>query len=256
MPPKGSRYTTLKRNLTTRRLASRRGTTSAYAVRRSGRNYSGAGTLSKVFPNYKRDAPFAPRKTVRLVYKAVDLLTAGATNMMGAIKEFCLNSLFDPDKSGAGHQPYGFDSMALLYATYKINKVKVKFEFVDPSINSLAFGIMITNPTSTAVSIAGMSSEILGEKSMGTVKYLSFGGGKKQTMSFTLPLNEIFQITKAQYANDIENTTSTVAGSPASAVDIQIACANIRGDGTGTMVCMTTLTYYATFYDRIMLAQS
>ena len=36
-----------------------------------------------------------------------------------------LNSCFDPDESGAGHQPYGFDQFAAVYKQYRVNSVVV-----------------------------------------------------------------------------------------------------------------------------------
>lgn len=33
---------------------------------------------------------------------------------------FNLNSVYDPDRTGIGHQPYGFDNLALLYNRYRV----------------------------------------------------------------------------------------------------------------------------------------
>lgn len=49
---------------------------------------------------------------------------------------FAGNSLFDPDQTGVGVQPYGFDPMATLYGAYNVSasKIKVRFYTVEPSV--------------------------------------------------------------------------------------------------------------------------
>ena len=44
------------------------------------------------------------------------------TNTVGNVGQyiFNLNSLFDPNRTGFGHQPYGFDTLATLYNKYRV----------------------------------------------------------------------------------------------------------------------------------------
>lgn len=42
---------------------------------------------------------------------------------------FQVNSLFDPDVTGGGHQPYGRDQWAVLYSRYLVNSCKVTAKF-------------------------------------------------------------------------------------------------------------------------------
>jgi len=46
--------------------------------------------------------------------------TTTTTSAAGGQAVFNLNSLFDPDRTGIGHQPYGFDPLATLYNRYRV----------------------------------------------------------------------------------------------------------------------------------------
>lgn len=50
------------------------------------------------------------------------------TSVAGAIFQqiFRGNSIFDPDQTGAGHQPRGFDQLATLYGRYKVFRSKLE----------------------------------------------------------------------------------------------------------------------------------
>jgi len=42
---------------------------------------------------------------------------------------FRANSIFDPDQSGTGHQPYGHDELQGLYANYRVLGAKIRVKF-------------------------------------------------------------------------------------------------------------------------------
>jgi len=62
------------------------------------------------------------------------------------------NSLFDPDETGIGHQPRGFDQWAALYNKYVVTKAKITVDF-HANDSDLADATIIgvaTNTTATA----------------------------------------------------------------------------------------------------------
>jgi len=67
--------------------------------------------------------PFPARVTVRLRYNTSPTITVGtgvATNYV-----FAANSIFDPDVTGTGHQPYGHDTYATIYNQYQVKKATI-----------------------------------------------------------------------------------------------------------------------------------
>jgi len=55
----------------------------------------------------------------------VNYTTAGLS-----VQTFRLNSLYDPDETGAGTQPVGFDEIMALYTYYRVESVRVKITAV------------------------------------------------------------------------------------------------------------------------------
>jgi len=57
--------------------------------------------------------------------KYVDVLS-GTASGINFLANYSLNSLFDPEITGTGHQPLGFDQYSTLYQQYRVNAAKIK----------------------------------------------------------------------------------------------------------------------------------
>nr|WAE43061.1 MAG: capsid protein [Cressdnaviricota sp.] len=80
----------------------------------------------------------------------VDLTTTSFSLAAGlsAYQQFKVNSIFDPDLTGAGHQPLGRDTWAAIYNYYKVLEVNIHFEIVDLRYtNAASAGNAIDCPT-------------------------------------------------------------------------------------------------------------
>ncbi len=75
----------------------------------------------------KTVAPYLKR--VKMIY--VQRVSLDPTAGLLAVNVFRANSLFDPDFSGVGHQPMGFDDMAYLYEKYRVFSVSMKVTFTN-----------------------------------------------------------------------------------------------------------------------------
>ncbi len=65
---------------------------------------------------------------------------------------FSCNGLFDPNVSGAGHQPMGFDQMMLMYEQYTVVSSKIMIQFINASAASvLAAGAIYLSPDTTNI---------------------------------------------------------------------------------------------------------
>jgi hypothetical protein len=76
---------------------------------------------------------FPAQRNVSLAYVSRHRLTTSTGSV--DVQQFRLNSLYDPDLTGAGHQPMGFDQWATYYNHYVVTKVAYEIEFVDTSSN-------------------------------------------------------------------------------------------------------------------------
>lgn len=67
---------------------------------------------------------------------------------------YSLNGLFDPNISGTGHQPLGFDQLMLVYNHYVVESVRFKIEWGnDSSFTGALCGFSITDDTSITTPI-------------------------------------------------------------------------------------------------------
>jgi len=62
------------------------------------------------------------------------------------VYQFCGNSLYDPDQTGAGHQPMYFDNYMSVYEKYRVNYAQITVTVINHAVNTL--GSVADLPTS------------------------------------------------------------------------------------------------------------
>jgi len=86
------------------------------------------------------------RIMVKLPYETTVQLTGAITvdHIMNT------NSLFDPDRTGAGHQPMGFDTWSVIYNRYLVYGVSYDIEYVNTNATNVDFvGVVFSNDTTS-----------------------------------------------------------------------------------------------------------
>lgn len=83
-----------------------------------------------------------------LPYSDSGSLTAPALGLATAYV-FSANGLYDPNITGTGHQPMGFDQMMLFYEHYCVTKVKVTVNWVNSDIDDTATVGILVAPDAT-----------------------------------------------------------------------------------------------------------
>lgn len=89
---------------------------------------------------------FPATRRVTLRYVSYASISGGFSNQVVSA-----NNIFDPDTSGGGHQPLGFDNWAALYATYIVvgSRIRVTFQ---PSTSSATepyiYGVYLSDSSS------------------------------------------------------------------------------------------------------------
>lgn len=72
-------------------------------------------------------SPFPRMYTTKLRYSEHITLDPGVATI--ATHQFSCNGLYDPNVSGGGHQPYGFDQLTPLYDHYTVIGAKIMLQF-------------------------------------------------------------------------------------------------------------------------------
>lgn len=94
-----------------------------------------------------------PRKSgmptrVRMVHKYADTIALSAGAGTNAVWLFSCNSVYDPDRTAAGHQPMLHDQFAALYNNYIVTKAKIKVTFF-PNGSQMTVGCSVLPDTTT-----------------------------------------------------------------------------------------------------------
>ena len=116
---------------------------------------------------------YTMNKTLQATYVAGDIPGT-------ALQSFRTASLFDPDRTGTGHQPLFFDEMAAIYKQYRILGAKCRVRFVNMSNEPIiVFGAHLGAPLG-----AGWNPSQLMERRDVKSQFLSpmNAGGKNQTI--------------------------------------------------------------------------
>ncbi|AXQ66120.1 MAG: putative capsid protein [Circoviridae sp.] len=143
-----------------------------------------------------------------------DVITLTSTVGAVATNAFRMNSLFDPDSTGTGHQPYYFDQLAALYNSYTVIKsnLKVQFSLIANAIATAQpsgpciVGIA-TDDDATLVATASTLLEIPGSKS--TFLNNALGGNNVKTLQVDyLPERDL------GLSNEDDTTGAAVGSNP------------------------------------------
>lgn len=161
--------------------------------------------------------PIANRLITKLKY--VDTVTIPLNIDGVGVWEFRLNSLYDPDFSGGGHQPYGYDQLTTLYQQYRVFGARIKFTILDVLDDSSNLGIYmgIYNTPNANILAGKTTSEIL---ELPYCKYkvtsaTTAAGGISRTMYQRVNIPRVMGVRSAQYKSD-DLYMSAVGGNPAS----------------------------------------
>lgn len=96
------------------------------------------------------------RLSVNLIYADSFTLTGGAASY--ADYTFMLNGIYDPNITGTGHQPRGFDTYAGLYTQYRVHSASVRVLAANTVADTTSagpqlFGSFISDTVTGAVSV-------------------------------------------------------------------------------------------------------
>jgi len=97
----------------------------------------------------KRSVPIPNRMFTKLKYSEIFGMTFTAGGAP-ANYQWAINSIFDPNQTGAGHQPLGHDQWALFYANYRVHGIKYYITMTNIGLDQLEVAVQIRPNTDTS----------------------------------------------------------------------------------------------------------
>lgn len=167
---------------------------------------------------------------------------------------FRLNSTFDPDLTGVGHQPLGRDQLAgVLYNRYRVHGVKVSVDFsafLAANVPVLVYMYM-SNGYNLATITDALEQPFCTTKFAGDISY-----GFSNHICKSVNLWDIWGKTKEEYLAD--DTTGALFGANPSEVitmDIGLGSCN-RTTNVSEWRFAIKIEYLVEWYDRVLIAAS
>lgn len=197
-----------------------------------------------------------PHKRCNLRYAQSLNLTTGTAGVMSTVQIIRLNSLYDPDQTGGGHQPYLFDQIAALYSSYRVDNVKI--ELIWSTVGGTADIACCTqfSGSSGYLTMAGATLDAVTERNTVYSTMISPSGNSRVVkQTFNKKLYKIEGVSKKKY-RDEDNYGALCSTNPALNINMSVAAGSPSGTAGENVTVQVVVTYQAYFYNRIMLAQS
>lgn len=193
--------------------------------------------------------PMPSRAFVWMKYNEAQ--TTGAANFD---RVYNANSIFDPDETGGGHRPVGYDQFNTFYNRYRVWGVRVSVIFAPkPSVTSTMFkvGVLVNNSISLRTEWDNSA-----EQQELTVKAVSPQAGPV-TITKYYNLRTILGQTKEQYRTD-DRFQALFSANPSERMGIHFLAATMLGAAPGSTVVDydIKLEYRVELFDPHPLATS
>ena len=138
--------------------------------------------------------PFAQRYIAKMKYSE----TFALTSLNGYTFGFNLNSIFDPNRTGVGHQPYGHDTLAALYNRYRVIACSWNLSFYSGG-SVCRVATLPLNEAYTPTSIANVSEVCENPRSRWAIQ---IPGGNTKLIRGKVYLPTLVGRNKSQYMAD------------------------------------------------------
>ncbi len=192
-----------------------------------------------------------------LKYCSAKTYTTGVNGIVGTTNTFQLNGLYDPDTTGVGHQPYGFDQLATFYKLYTVRNARVNIIVTasDDPANYLAW---MVQPNSDSAVLAGSTLEVVSEYDVMNFMCLGQSTSGVPYQQVTLPnlsLPDLEGVTWPAYMG-MEDFRALTTTNPANSTRFVVGLGNSAGNASKTATIIVEIFFDAYFENRVSLPQS
>lgn len=234
------RKKTVRRSVKSRRPWSR--AVSTYRVPRKITTY---GTIRPAAGVYGLGQSF--RTKLRYVENVTLQSVAGAV----ARNVYSPQNMFDPNNTGAGHQPMYWDQFTPLYGKYKVHgaKITVSFNVLTETAATSVFAVGIIGNNGTVIAADPQTNM---EDNHGSYSICNGRNGSSGQKVLTLDYSPMRDVGIS--VNDDTMTTNSTTGP--STYFWNVWAADLNSSGTTNVVASVTIIYDVEFVDNIAIASS
>lgn len=172
--------------------------------------------------------------------------------------QFRLNSTFDPDLTGGGHQPYGRDTLASLYGRYRVLSCSWVIEFPPILSTTLLTAVPVTFVVVPFMGAPVTTTSIGQAIEWPRAKFVTVApGGDTQIITGKVSLNQLAGRGIDEYVSE-DDYAAAAGANPAAIMTLNIIATTSAGTGGMplSMPIVVCLSYFVEWFEPIDLAQS
>lgn len=164
---------------------------------------------------------------------------------------FSCNGLYDPDITGVGHQPAGFDQLMAMYDHYTVigAKITVQFQNIDATYAQMCF-LHVQDGTSTNI-----DARVLVENGQCTYTMLGAKGEGRTCASLSLKCNPARFLSRSKPMSDPE-LKGSASSNPSEQCFFVVTVAPPNASDTSTVYLFPVIEYVVVFHEPKQLALS
>lgn len=198
--------------------------------------------------------PFAQRYICKMKYSDSVQVTGPGLAGLAAFR-FNLNSIFDPNQTGTGHQPYGHDTLSILYNRYRVISCKYVISAIATGGTSgNQYSIVAALPANESVNVTGGINEVQENPRCNFITQAPSAALK--VLKGTVHLPSLMGRTKSQYMAD-DRYQATYGTSPNEFAILNVYAGLLNGAAeTSSMQLNVMLEYTVESFDVKNLSQS
>jgi hypothetical protein len=192
------------------------------------------------------------RFSTSLKYSQLLAITTAGVGVPG-YQVFRMNSIYDPDLSGVGHQPLGHDELIQFYNKYVVKAITWSVTYSNQSTTDYADVAVVARPNVSTMSL--MSTVFESPFVRGGTVGPETGTRNILTLTGSMSVAKVRGVTPQKVL--MENEYAALVGAtPAIVPTLQLYVENQNTIAAITIVARTEIRYIVDFYDRKALPGS
>lgn len=214
------------------------------------RTQNGTNTPGRITGLSRSDMGFPDRLATKLVY--ADVVELAMTSGGASTWSFRLNSLFDPDYTGTGHQPMWHDQFSAVYRNYRVKGSKITAEFLPataevPGTNAFGPYVVAIIP-SNQTTLTASSVALISEDPNSTSAVIGPKLGGRNYAKLTNTFSPQRDLGLDPYEKDL---SAVVSASPANEFYAHVIARDMSTTQTSRMTVRIKIEFQAEYFNRI-----
>lgn len=186
------------------------------------------------------------------MFRYVDKVTL-VSGVAAQVHSFRMNSMFDPDFTGVGHQPLFRDTLSTIFSRFQVNWVEYKFTSLHDNTVAFKWGLFSTQDT--GYNPAAQVFETTLEKRGMILWRTCTPNTPNNSISGKIACHAIAAVSKKEYDNE-RGYSGAVGNNPTIPVFTSIIMQAIDNVSACTQDFVVELNMNCTYYEPFVIAQS